>query len=248
VVSTPANGAVYPLKQSVNAAYTCTDGGAGGGSCIGTVPTGSPIDTSSSGAKTFVVNATDAVGNATNATVSYTVKRMLTAVGPAKIWIGLKNNGDAGLRVDLQAVVLVDGVVAATGTVNNVATGGNGFDDAILHSIAMSLASPVNVPAGAQLSLRVGARRTCTGTGPSGGIVREWFNGLPLDGALLRDAGSRVHFTLGGSTADLYLRSASQLSLLPGILRQSSDVTVNSLAACPVRPYVPFGTWSAIVP
>lgn len=173
---------------------------------------------------------------------------MLTAVGPARIWVGLKNNGDAGLRLDLRAEVLVNGVATATGILNNVSSGGNGFDDAILQSIAMSLPSPVEVPSGAQLSLRVAARRTCTGTGRASGIVREWFNGLPLDGALIRDAGSRIEGTLGGSTGDLFLRTVSQLSVLPGFLRQSIDVAVNSNAACPARPYVPFGVWSLNVP
>ena len=46
-----------------------------------------------------------------SATVTYTVKRMLSAVGPVKAWIGLKNGDDAGLHVDLRAEVLVNGVV-----------------------------------------------------------------------------------------------------------------------------------------
>ena len=161
-VTTPASGAVYPLNENVAADYGCADAASGPSSCAGTVADGAPIDTSSTGTKTFVVNAADAVGNSSTATVTYTVKRMLTAVGPAKAWIGLKNNGDAGLRVDLRAQVLVNGVVAAIGELPNVSAGGGGFNNAILQSIAMSLVSgPVEVPRFAMVSLRVEARRTC---------------------------------------------------------------------------------------
>jgi ribose 5-phosphate isomerase B len=106
--------------------------------------------------------------------VTYTVKRMLTAAGPAKVWIGLKNNGDAGLRLDLRAQVLVNGAVAAIGELPNVSAGGGGFNKAILQSIAMSLVSgPVEVPPFAMVSLRVVARRACSGGGPNAGTVRD---------------------------------------------------------------------------
>ena len=90
----------------------------------------SPIDTSTLGSKTFVVNATDAVGNASSTAVTYDVRRTLTAVGPAKVWIGLKNSDDVGLRLDLRAELLVNGTVAASGTFNNVSSGSSGFNNA----------------------------------------------------------------------------------------------------------------------
>ena len=43
----------------------------------------------------------------------------VTAIGAARIWIGLKNSDDAGLRVDLQGRVLVNGVAAASGVLSN---------------------------------------------------------------------------------------------------------------------------------
>src|SRR5262249_33083646 len=135
VVTTPANGAVYQWNQVVNAAYTCSDGGSGPFGCAGTVANLSPIDTSSPGSKSFVVNATDAVGNMSSATVTYDVKRTLTAVDTAKLWIGLKASEDGELRVDLRAEVLVNGSVAASGGLNNVTAGGTGFNNAILYSI-----------------------------------------------------------------------------------------------------------------
>ena len=248
-VTTPVNGAGYALNQSVAAAYACSDGGAGQASCTGTVQNGTSIDTSSIGTKTFVVNAADAVGNPSTATVTYTVKRMLSAVGPVKAWIGLKNSDDVGLRVDLRAEVLVNGVVAATGQLLNVSAGGSGFNNAILQSIAMSLAAgPVEVAPSAVLSLRVAARRTCNSNGHNSGTVREWYNGQAIDSGPSRDAGGRVVATLGGENAELFQRS--QFLLLPddGSARASVDVSVNGSMSCPARPYTQFGVWSISLP
>ncbi|MBK9714725.1 MAG: PxKF domain-containing protein [Kouleothrix sp.] len=74
-ITTPADGATYTLGQVVNADYNCQDeaGGSGLVSCVGDVPNGSPIDTSSVGAKTFTVNAADSAGNTSSLTRSYSV-------------------------------------------------------------------------------------------------------------------------------------------------------------------------------
>ena len=50
----------YGQGQAVNATYSC---GSAAAQCIGTVPNGSPIDTSTFGVHTFVVQALDADGN-----------------------------------------------------------------------------------------------------------------------------------------------------------------------------------------
>ena len=110
VLTAPPDGAVYQLNDVVNATFGCQEAGSGLVSCTGTAANGTAIDTSSPGTKTFVVSAADAVGNTSSTTVSYEVKRTLTAIGAARIWIGLKNSDDAGLRVDLQGRVLVNGV------------------------------------------------------------------------------------------------------------------------------------------
>ena len=62
-VTTPADGATYPLNGSIVAAYACVDGGSGTETCAGTVANGTPIDTTAAGTRTFVVTATDASGN-----------------------------------------------------------------------------------------------------------------------------------------------------------------------------------------
>ncbi|MFP5371142.1 MAG: hypothetical protein ACLGI3_10395, partial [Actinomycetes bacterium] len=73
-VSVSSPGATrYVLGQVVNAAYSCTDGGSGVASCAGPVPTGSEIDTSAVGERSFTVNAADHVGHSAQGTVTYSV-------------------------------------------------------------------------------------------------------------------------------------------------------------------------------
>ncbi len=74
-LTTPANDATYLLNQSIIADYTCQDeaGGSGLASCVGTLASGSAIDTSSAGVKSFAVNATDHAGNPASTSVSYSV-------------------------------------------------------------------------------------------------------------------------------------------------------------------------------
>jgi hypothetical protein len=73
-ITTPAASAVYMQGQTVLAGYSCTDWGSGPGTCAGPVASGSRIDTDTTGSKTFTVAATDAVGNSSSASVTYSVK------------------------------------------------------------------------------------------------------------------------------------------------------------------------------
>ncbi|THF88387.1 hypothetical protein E7T09_04055 [Deinococcus sp. KSM4-11] len=70
---TPTNGAVYSLNQVVASSYSCADETALA-SCVGTVPSGIPIDTATFGIKTFTVTAKDTSGNTQTTTVSYSVQ------------------------------------------------------------------------------------------------------------------------------------------------------------------------------
>lgn len=249
IVTSPTDGAVYQWNQIVNAAYGCSDGGSGLSSCAGAVVNLSPIDTSSPGLKTFIVNAADSVGNTSSTTVTYNVQRTLTAVDSAKIWIGVKSGDDEGLRLDLRAEVLVNGSVAATGDLNNINGGGSGFNAAILQSVPLSLpAGPVDIPAGAQLAVRVSARRTCSSNGRNSGTAREWFNGQPIDSGAARDAGSRARLTIAGAASDYFLRDSFGLSTIAGTARTSVDAVVSGSASCPARPYSVMGVWSLTLP
>ena len=72
-ITVPGNGATYLKNEPVNAQYLCLDAGSGVATCAGDVADGASIDTSTSGAKTFSVSATDVAGNAGGGGVSYTV-------------------------------------------------------------------------------------------------------------------------------------------------------------------------------
>jgi hypothetical protein len=74
-MTAPVNNATYLLNQSVASAYTCSDTGSGitAANCVGTLPNGSNLNTSTVGRKTFTVTATDNARNTTTSTVTYYV-------------------------------------------------------------------------------------------------------------------------------------------------------------------------------
>ncbi len=95
-LNTPADGAVYQQGQVVNADYTCEDelGGSGLASCVGDVPTGSPINTLTLGVHTFTVNAVDNENNPTSTAHNYTVQLATPPSKDACKNDGWKNYGD----------------------------------------------------------------------------------------------------------------------------------------------------------
>ena len=179
----------------------------------------------------------------------------LTALSPAKVWIGLKNNDDIGLRVDLLAEVLLKAGASETvigqGRLDNQPAGGSGFNNAALNTIPLTLTgAPVLVPDGAQLEFRLSARRTCAGGGHAAGIVLLWYDGRAIDSGNARDAGSRLGATRGSRTpTDFSLRSGLALSETAGTAKTSVAVSLNSMESCTAgRSYVPFGTWTTSLP
>jgi len=72
----------YPLNQEVAASYNCAEGGSGIGpsGCVGTVASGSPLETSAVGLKVFTVQATDLVGNSSALSVNYAVTYQVRAL------------------------------------------------------------------------------------------------------------------------------------------------------------------------
>jgi hypothetical protein len=74
-LDTPADGAAYTLGQDVRASYSCDDGpnGSGMNGCKGDLPSFTPLDTSTLGARTFSVTAYDRAGNVAHVSHSYSV-------------------------------------------------------------------------------------------------------------------------------------------------------------------------------
>jgi hypothetical protein len=130
-----------------------------------------------------------------------------------------------------------------------VSAQGNGFKNANLQLLDLALTSgSVDLPADVNIAFRVSARRTCAGGGRPSGTARLWFNGLPIDSGLVRDAGSRFDVTVAGKSRTVFLRKGFDLSLLPGVIPQAADAGLNSAAACPARPFVTLGTWGTDLP
>jgi hypothetical protein len=100
-LTTPADGARYERGAHVAAAYSCSDeqGGSGLASCTGDVPNGAALDTAALGQKSFSVTATDAAGNSSTVTHSYTV---VDRTGPS---VSLRTPSDGAVYSNGQAVV-----------------------------------------------------------------------------------------------------------------------------------------------
>jgi hypothetical protein len=73
-VAAPAAGATLLLGSTVAADYGCADAATGVRFCAGTVPAGAPVDTSTVGAKTLLVTASDGAGNVATFEQHYSVR------------------------------------------------------------------------------------------------------------------------------------------------------------------------------
>ncbi|MBY0495724.1 MAG: DNA/RNA non-specific endonuclease [Cyanobacteria bacterium] len=185
-LTAPVNGAVYGLNHAVIASFGCGDGGSGVATCSGTVPNGAAIDTSSPGAKSFVVAATDTAGNSSSATVSYTVVSGAISINniPAQSQVGdsfvptFSYAGDgttsvtsstplqcsvAGNTVNLLKAGTCTLVAHATATANFDAADGTAQSITIAKKTATI--SITNIPATAQLGNSFVATFAYTGDG-----------------------------------------------------------------------------------
>ncbi|HEV8119834.1 MAG TPA: Ig-like domain-containing protein, partial [Candidatus Polarisedimenticolia bacterium] len=136
----------------------------------------------------------------------------VTSLSPAKVWIGLFNSDDVGIRFDLQATVLKSGTPIGSGVLTSVFAGSSGFNNAVLDSIPLTLTAPVQMVSGDSLQIKLEARNACSGSTKNTGRARLWYNGQPIDSGATRDAGSRFDATIGGSNTNYYLRTGSALS------------------------------------
>ena len=84
--------------QSLIADYACTDGGSGLATCAGPVADNAAINTSVAGPASFAVTATDAVGNSTTRTVTYTVVAPTNVVPAVRADLGITGLNDVGFQ------------------------------------------------------------------------------------------------------------------------------------------------------
>jgi hypothetical protein len=118
-ITTPQDGATYLLNEAVPASYSCTPAPSAPPlvACIGDVPNGSNIDTSSAGSKTLTVNANVSSGPAGVETVNYQVVLPTLTISPSSVNFGnvylglpavwtvtLKNTGSASITITSVAI------------------------------------------------------------------------------------------------------------------------------------------------
>jgi uncharacterized repeat protein (TIGR01451 family) len=170
-VTSPAANATYQLNASVAASYACADGGSGVASCQGPVANGSPIDTSSTGTKTFLVRSFDNIGNGSGVTVTYSVvsgggggatsadlritlsARSRVSPGESLTYSMTVNNGG---KVTATGVVVSDALPAGTvfasaaasqGTITAPPVGSNGTVTVNLGTLANGATATVSIVA-----------------------------------------------------------------------------------------------------
>ncbi|MGH9967435.1 MAG: DNA/RNA non-specific endonuclease [Pyrinomonadaceae bacterium] len=187
------------------------------------------------GTDSFSYRAFDGADYSNVATVTITVNcAQLTSLGPASVWIGLKNSDDLGTKFDLLAEVLKNGTVVGSGQLNDVPGGGSGFNNAVQRTINQTLSSSQSLCPGDILSIRLSVR-VAASSGHSSGTARLWYN----DAA----ANSRFAATIGGVTSSNFLRSSFALAASAGPGPKATiDVAVNRNVDG--NPFKPFGTWS----
>jgi YVTN family beta-propeller protein len=154
----------------------------------------------------------------------------------ARIFVGLANSDEVGIRFDLRAEAYVNGSLLATGEANSVAGGSSGFNNARLDEISLSPDAPFAVAPGDTVSVKLLARNACVGSGKNSGRARLWFN----DSA----ANSRFRAVLGSTGTNFFLQNGSVLGATAGS-GPRAFVDINAGAKC--GPFQSFGRWSRVV-
>ena len=161
----------------------------------------------------------------------------LTSLGPANVWVGLKNSDDVGIRFDLRAEVYRNSTqLVGSGEVASVPGGSSGFNNAHQDTIPLTPAGGATFLSGDTVSIKLFVRNACTGSGKNSGSARLWFN----DSA----ANSRFDATIG-TPRTYFLRDAFALATTPG---PGPKKTIDVAAGAKCSPYKTFGTWTTTIP
>lgn len=161
---------------------------------------------------------------------------VVTALAPAKVWVGLKNSDDVGTKFDLKAEAYNGATLIASGATTSVLGGSSGFNNARLDAIPLSVVGSPTLPSGSTLNFKVYVRNACVGPTHNSGTARLWYDGA--------DANSQFGITVDSASSTNYLRNAFALSTSAGTSKKSIDVA----AGAPCSAYKLFGTWSRVMP
>lgn len=186
-----------------------------------------------SGTYTITLTVTDKDGGVGISSKTITAANQVTALTPAKIWIGLKNSDDVGIKFDLLAEAYKDGNLIASGRLDSITGGSSGFNNAHLQTIPFDSFSAIDFPSGSVLSVKVYARNACTGSGKNSGTARLWYN----DSA----ANSQFGTTTSLGSNNYFLGDSFALLTSTG---SGPKKTVDISAGAKCSAFKTFGTWS----
>jgi alpha-L-arabinofuranosidase len=233
---TYANPATITLSATASSGYTITN-------TYYTIDEGaqktysSPFTVSGIGTHTITYWSTDNSGvQETHNSKTFTITPptpQLTSLNPAKVWIGLKNSDDIGIKLDLKAEIYKDTTLINSGQINSVPGGSSGFSHARLNTIPFNTFSPIDFPSGSQLSLKLYARNACNGSGKNSGTARLWYNDS--------QANSKFTATISANTSDYFLLNNSALGTSAGA---GPKLTSDLSAGAKCSPFKSFGTWT----
>lgn len=163
--------------------------------------------------------------------------QQLTSLAPGKVWVGLKNSDDVGVKFDLKAEAYLNGNLVSSGEATSLHAGSSGFNNAKLNTINFNSFSSVNAPSGSTLTFKLYVRNACTGSGHNSGVARLWYNDA--------QANSRFGTTIASNINDWYLVTGFGLSVNPGA-GPKKTIDVQSGAKC--SAYKLFGSWVTTTP
>ena len=181
---------------------------------------------------------------ATSNLASNSVGAQVTDLSTVKVWVGLTNSDDVGIRFDLEARLSLNGVPVSDGLVSSASGGSSGFNNAVLTTIPLSGSGPTSFPDGGTLTLEVAVRNACQSSRKSSGRARLWYNGPAIDNGATRRPGSRLLVSLDGTHITYLLRPQGALNPVAG----NTPVTVDRPVGHRCGPFVSFGSWTINIP
>jgi hypothetical protein len=158
----PVSGVSVALQVAGGSCSAITDG-AGLATCDLT-PTGGSATTALSASFAGNTQFTPATASTAFVLVA-SAESQLAGVGPAHIWVGLKNSDDVGTQFDLQVKVLIGNTVVAQGQTLCVTGLVRNADKAKQVVVPLALVGDGSSAAGDVLRVRVSARIGTTGQG-----------------------------------------------------------------------------------
>lgn len=167
--------------------------------------------------------------------------KQLASLGPAKVWVGLRNSDDVGTFFDLKAEVYLGGTLVGSGQLNYTRGGSSGFNNARANLINLTLLYALGDPnldvaQGSTFSIKVYVRNTCFGKTHNSGTARLWYNDAQAD--------SNFGATIGNVTRSYYLLDGFTLGASPGV---GPKKFIDIAGGSPCSPFKLFGEWSTVI-